>query len=78
MTVLYTDIGELVTNDPTLGDGSPLGVIHDAAMVVGGWRRSSGLAVAPTRRMPTSASAAPSGQRHPRIRRQPRAPGVRR
>jgi imidazolonepropionase len=34
MTVLYTDIGELVTNDPTLG-GSPLGVIHDAALVVG-------------------------------------------
>ena len=36
MTVLYTDIGELVTNDPTHGDGDPLGVIADAALVVDG------------------------------------------
>jgi imidazolonepropionase len=36
MTVLYDNIGELVTNDPTAGDGSPLGVITDAAMVVDG------------------------------------------
>jgi imidazolonepropionase len=34
MTVLYTDIGELVTNDPASGDGSPLGIISDGALVV--------------------------------------------
>ena len=38
MTVLYDDIGELVTNDPTAGDGSPLGVITDAALLVDGDR----------------------------------------
>jgi len=31
---LITGIGELVTNDPALGDGSPLGVLHDAALVM--------------------------------------------
>src|ERR1700754_3639431 len=36
MTVLYTDIRELVTNDPTNGDGDPLGIISDAALVVDG------------------------------------------
>lgn len=36
MTVLYTDINELVTNDPAQGDGSPLGIIADAALVVDG------------------------------------------
>ncbi len=34
MTVLYDNIGELVTNDPTQGDGSLLGLVRDAAMVV--------------------------------------------
>jgi imidazolonepropionase len=34
MTVLYDNIGELVTNDPAQGDGSLLGLIRDAAMVV--------------------------------------------
>ncbi len=34
MTVLYTDIHELVTNDPANADGDPLGVIADAALVV--------------------------------------------
>ncbi len=38
MTVLYDNIGELVTNDPTQGDGSPLGLRNDAAMVVDGDR----------------------------------------
>ncbi len=33
-SVLVTGVGELVTNDPRLGDGSPLGVIEDAAVVV--------------------------------------------
>ncbi|HYZ68128.1 MAG TPA: imidazolonepropionase, partial [Mycobacterium sp.] len=36
MTVLYTDIRELVTNDPANADGDPLGVIADAALVVDG------------------------------------------
>ena len=36
MTVLYTDIRELVTNDPANGDGDPLGIITDAALVVDG------------------------------------------
>ncbi|KAA9163577.1 imidazolonepropionase [Amycolatopsis acidicola] len=36
MSVLYTDIGELVTNDPEQGDGTPLGVLTDAALVVEG------------------------------------------
>ncbi|MBE1547185.1 imidazolonepropionase [Mycobacterium sp. OAS707] len=36
MTVLYTDIGELVTNDPANADGDPLGIISDAALIVDG------------------------------------------
>jgi imidazolonepropionase len=32
--ILVTGIGELVTNDPSAGDGSPLGLLHDAALVV--------------------------------------------
>ena len=31
---MFSGIGELVTNDPSLGDGSPLGVCHDAAVVI--------------------------------------------
>lgn len=37
-TLLIDQIGELVTNDPGTGDGSPLGVIPDAAIVVNGDR----------------------------------------
>ncbi|MCH8614215.1 imidazolonepropionase [Arsenicicoccus dermatophilus] len=33
-SLLVTDIGELVTADPTLGDESPLGLLHDAAVLV--------------------------------------------
>ena len=36
MSVLYDGIGELVTNDPHAGDGSALGVITDAALLVDG------------------------------------------
>ncbi|MET3961535.1 imidazolonepropionase [Marmoricola sp. OAE513] len=32
--LLLTGIGELVTNDPSLGDGSALGLVRDAALVV--------------------------------------------
>jgi imidazolonepropionase len=34
MSLLVRGIGELVTNDPALGDGSPLGLLRDAALVV--------------------------------------------
>lgn len=34
MSTVYTNIAELVTNDPTVGDGSPLGLLTDAALVV--------------------------------------------
>jgi imidazolonepropionase len=33
-TTLVTGIAELVTNDPTLGDGTDLGVVADAALVI--------------------------------------------
>jgi imidazolonepropionase len=36
--MLLTGIRELVTNDPSLGDGSMLGVVRDAAVVVEGGR----------------------------------------
>jgi imidazolonepropionase len=34
VTLLVHSIGELVTNDPSLGDGSPLGVLHNAALAI--------------------------------------------
>ncbi|MGY2876689.1 imidazolonepropionase [Marmoricola sp. URHA0025 HA25] len=37
-SLLLRHIGELVTNDASLGDGSPLGLLSDAAMVVEGGR----------------------------------------
>ncbi len=38
--VLVSNIGELVTNDSSLGDGSPIGALSDAALVVQGGRVS--------------------------------------
>ena len=38
MTTLFDGIGELVTNDPSQGDGSALGIIADGALVVDGGR----------------------------------------
>ncbi|MFB7058303.1 imidazolonepropionase [Streptomyces vinaceus] len=35
-TTLVTNIGSLVTNDPALGDGSPLGLVENAAVVIDG------------------------------------------
>lgn len=37
-SLLVSGIAELVTCDPTVGDGSPLGLLHDAALVVEGGR----------------------------------------
>ncbi len=38
MTLLVRGIGELVTNDPTVGDGSPLGILRDVALAIEGGR----------------------------------------
>ncbi|MFD5619057.1 imidazolonepropionase [Streptomyces yangpuensis] len=35
-TTAVTNIGSLVTNDPSVGDGSPLGLIENAAVVIDG------------------------------------------
>ncbi|MFB7183559.1 imidazolonepropionase [Streptomyces sp. NPDC056257] len=35
-TTAITNIGSLVTNDPSVGDGSPLGLIENAAVVIDG------------------------------------------
>jgi imidazolonepropionase len=47
MSTVYTNIAELVTNDPTVGDGSPLGLLTDAALVVDDGGRWVGAAAAP-------------------------------
>ncbi len=39
-STLITGIAELVTNDPSAGDGSPLGIVTEAAVVVEGERLS--------------------------------------
>jgi imidazolonepropionase len=36
VSTLYAGIAELVTNDPAQGDGTPLGIVSDAAIVVDG------------------------------------------
>ncbi|MDT5337973.1 MAG: imidazolonepropionase [Mycobacterium sp.] len=36
MSTLYAGIAELVTNDPAQGDGTPLGIVSNAAIVVDG------------------------------------------
>ena len=55
MTVLYDNIGELVTNDPTQGDGSALGILTDAALLVEGtqiaWAGARSAAPAADRRV---------------------------
>ncbi|MEV6397592.1 imidazolonepropionase [Streptomyces sp. NPDC051907] len=37
-TTLITNIASLVTNDPSLGDATPLGLVHDAAVLLEGER----------------------------------------
>ena len=75
MSTLVTGIGELVTNDPA--HGGPLGMVPDAAVVVEGGRVAW---VGPRRARPGRRQAGrrrrPRGD--PRLRRQPRPPGVRR
>ncbi|MFJ1750166.1 imidazolonepropionase [Streptomyces sp. NPDC088116] len=39
-TTVITNIASLVTNDPSLGDGTPIGLIQDAAVVIDGDRVS--------------------------------------
>ncbi|HET6212373.1 MAG TPA: imidazolonepropionase, partial [Micromonosporaceae bacterium] len=56
-SIVVTDIGELVTNDPTLGDG-PLGTLRDAAIVVDDGRVSW---VGSSSRAPVADSALDAG-----------------
>ena len=58
MSVLYTGIGELVTNDPAQGDGSALGIVDDGAIVVDGDRDRAGSGAGATHPPPTSGSTA--------------------
>ncbi|MFF8592722.1 imidazolonepropionase [Streptomyces sp. NPDC015220] len=54
-STVITNIATLVTNDPRLGDGSPLGLVRDAAVVIDGdrvaWTGESGRAPAADRRI---------------------------
>ena len=59
-SLLVTGIGQLVTNDPTLGDGSPLGTVHDASLVVEGGRVAW---VGPTAKAPSADTAYDVGGR---------------
>ncbi|MEU6399755.1 imidazolonepropionase [Streptomyces cinnamoneus] len=53
-TTAITDIGSLVTNDPSVGDGSPLGLIENAAVVIDGDKIAW---VGPTDRVPAADQA---------------------
>ncbi|KOU65981.1 imidazolonepropionase [Streptomyces virginiae] len=53
-TTAITDIGSLVTNDPSVGDGSPLGLIENAAVVIDGDKIAW---VGPTDRAPAADQA---------------------
>ncbi|CAL9508364.1 Imidazolonepropionase [Streptomyces sp. enrichment culture] len=54
-STVITNIATLVTNDPSLGDGSPLGLVRDAAVVIDGdriaWTGGSGGAPAADHRV---------------------------
>ena len=76
MSTLVTGIGELVTNDPARATAA--GLVADAALVVERRRASPGSGPprdAPGRRR-ADRRRRPGG--HPRLRRQPRPPGLRR
>ncbi len=76
MSTLYAGIGELVTNDPTQGDGSALGIVADGALLVDGdkiaWVGPRHDAPAADRRVDCGGAAVIPG-----FRRQSRTPGVR-
>ncbi|MEV3873318.1 imidazolonepropionase [Streptomyces sp. NPDC049906] len=59
-TTLITGIGSLVTNDPGTGDGSPLGTVRDAAVVIEGERIAW---VGPAGRAPAADEAVDAGGR---------------
>ncbi|MGW1147350.1 imidazolonepropionase, partial [Streptomyces sp. NPDC002454] len=59
-TTLITGIGSLVTNDPGAGDGSPLGTVRDAAVVIEGERIAW---VGPAGRAPAADEAVDAGGR---------------
>lgn len=75
-TTAITHIAQLVTNDPSLGEG-PLGLIQDAAVVIDGDRIAW---VGPSSKAPATDNAVdaawPGGP--PRLRRLPLPPGLRR
>ncbi len=64
-STLITNIGELVTCDPALGDGSALGLLHDAALVIDGahvaWVGPTALAPAADRRVDVAGRAVVPG-----------------
>ncbi|GHF77471.1 imidazolonepropionase [Streptomyces thermodiastaticus] len=59
-STVITNIATLVTNDPSLGDGSPLGVVRDAAVVVEGDRV---VWTGPSRKAPATDNRADAGGR---------------
>ena len=76
-TTAITHIANLVTNDPSLGDGTPLGLIQDAAVVIDGDRIAwTGDVQQSTRHRQRRRRGRPG--RHPRLRRLPLPPRVRR
>ena len=78
MSVLYDDIGELVTNDPAVGDGSPLGLADRCRDASSTTTESSGSAR--ERGAPDADQRVDLRRRSvlPGLRRQPRPPGLRR
>ncbi|MGW0579508.1 imidazolonepropionase [Streptomyces sp. NPDC002920] len=64
-STVITNIATLVTNDPSLGDGSPLGLVRDAAVVIEGdrvvWTGDSSKAPATDNRVDAGGRAALPG-----------------
>lgn len=59
-TTVITNIGSLVTNDPALGDGTPIGLLQNAAVVIDGDRIAW---VGPTSDAPAADDAVDAGGR---------------